>query len=143
MAITHKAPQAQPRALTPAGTWGRNTKVYAKFEPSADKALVQNEKVAMCLIPAHSRVDDLRYVMDDIGESTAIQIGYESVDGSPVDADYFATEADTASPTSGRTSASPITFTKDTWITATQTADATADEGSIEIVVDYEFLGNP
>lgn len=138
MAINVYGPRAKPREPVDAGDFGRgHPKVYS-IELAA---LGQNEVAALGKIPAGSIVVDLRYNTDALGANTAIQFGYEAVDGSPASANYFATASDTSSAANGRTSAFALNVTEDLYITAKNTGSGDAT-GTVEVIVTYVYIGN-
>lgn len=122
------------RQLVPGGTWGRNTKVSKSYTAAS---AATNDVIYLALIPAGSRVDDVRLTNEALGASSTLKVGY--VNEAETDDDYWLAATSTASAASTRTAAFSKTFDKDTYIIAT--VGGAAVTGKIEAVVDYEYLG--
>jgi hypothetical protein len=124
------------RQLVPGGTWGRNTKVSKSY--TAASASIA-DVIYLALIPAGSRVDDVRITYDKLAAaSSTLDVGYINEGGSS--STYWLGSVDTHTGAgSTRTSAYSIFFDKDTYVIAT--VGGASSSGKIEVVVDYEYLG--
>lgn len=122
------------RQLVPGGTWGRNTKV-SKAYTAASASIA--DVIYLALIPAGSRVDDLRLTNAALGASSTVKVGYVNEAGT--DDDYWLAATSTASAASTRTAAFSKVFDKDTYVIAT--VGGAAITGKVEVVVDYEYTG--
>ena len=122
------------RQLVPGGTWGRNTKVSRDYTAAAAAIA---DVIYLALIPAGSRVDDLRLVNAALGASSTVKVGYENEE--ETDDDYWLAATSTSTAASTRTAAFSKTFDKDTYVIATVGGGAIT--GKVEVVVDYEYTG--
>lgn len=134
----YKGAYAQPQVPAVAGDCGNIAESYGGLYEAA--ALAQNKVVAVERVPKGAEIRGLRYAIDALGATTALQIGWAYEDGSDSDVDAFATIADASTAAAAQVAVMPFTLSKDAFIVVKQTGAGSAT-GTIFAAAQYIYKG--
>jgi len=114
------------------------------YGPLALTGVLQTEKAYVGIIPAGTRVTDVRVITSaTLGAATTLSLGYEPVDGSDpaADATYWFNATASTSALNATSASLPKTFDKPVKIVATVGGGNVAASPTITVVVDGKAVG--
>lgn len=123
-----------------AGTWGNVATATASITTAAE---TNGAEFKFMRLPANTRLLDLSVINTASSASTTMKFGYEAVDGSPADDDYFAAAKSIATASRIRADAAnaPVVLDEDFYIIGTLGGANIATATTITVTVTYEFVG--
>jgi hypothetical protein len=98
------------------------------------------DKARLAVLPAGSRVFNIKAVNAALGASTTISLGWENVDGSAGgSASAFLAATATSAAGVANSTAAPVDFDKDAYLTATVGGGVAT--GQFDVTIEYEYKG--
>ena len=128
-----------------AGSWGNRSSAHGVVDQNAGATTA--DTLEFCIVPAGARLVDAQLWSGAGGASAAISLGYEPVesDGPAANASYFFSAADISAAARVRADGvtPPITLDGPVKIVGTLTGGTFASNVDVQVVVEYDFEGNP
>lgn len=119
---------------------------YAEdFGAVAATGVLQNEKVYLGVIPAGTRLQDVRAITSgSLGATTTLSLGFEPMvagDGPTANATYWLNAVASTAALNSQSSSLPITFERDVKLVATVGGAAVTGSPTIAAVVQGKYVG--
>lgn len=120
------------------GSWGNANKHHASKTLAAAAI---NDELVLAVLPAGTKLFDLRAKIAALGASTNLSFGWRYKGGQAGGgATALEAAASTAAASNVRGTFIPVTLAYDAYITATVTGAAAT--GQVDVILDYEYKGN-